>query len=259
MSDQLTAEAIREITKMADQARKVKFVQAAAEPAHKYWYVGPDGQSELMEADPPLLRRRLDRPEDVVVFVEKLGDDERAQAAVFYDEKQIVCLPDAEDSRRRLVCKLDYTPQFAWLLNESKTPLSQRDFVRLLRITFRGCYDLYPHLLALIRNLKWTGTSEAGAALVHGRESLGRAIESQVSGADSIPEELVLTVPIWRQYGTMTQIACAVEIFPQEQHFKLTPYPMQMDDALDDGLASLQNTLAAGDVSVYRGHPDLPG
>lgn len=258
MANGLDAESIREIVSLADARRTAKFQRVEGEPEHIYWRLDPDGTADKVIADAPMLFRKMDRPADVVTFIGRIDPEEyRSEAAIFYDVVGVTCLPDATDNRASVFCPLELSPQMRWLTTQAKQPLSQRDFVRLLRIDLRGCFAAYPTLLSMVRNLRWTGTQFNDGAVSHGRESLGRAIEAQVSGADSIPEEITVTVPFWRQFPCSVSIACAIEILPQEQSFRLTPYPNEIDKATETALDALAAALESKNEhwpAIYRGN-----
>ena len=82
--------------------------------------------------------------------------------------------------------------------------------------------------------------SEARADIQQGRESLGKAIMSQVTGEDAFPEEVTFDMRLFDNGPRIFhQIHCALEIFPQEQQFAITPFPEQIRSALDGEIAAM--------------------
>lgn len=258
-SEALSAEAIREIERLVKAGAKTEFVRNKQEPEHVYWRVNPEGTAEVVEVEPPLWSRHFKRPDDVVAALSEGSDFSRT---TFYDETAIQVVQD-DDCRKLTTCPMEFSPQFQWLKTKSAGAFDQRAFVRLLRIDFRGCLDGAPDLLGLVRNLKFTNAGQAVGNIQHGRESLGKSIESQVSGESSLPEEIRVTVPIWKNWNVRQDIACAIEIDSQSQTFRLTPYPNELDNALDRSLMALHAFLAGDKGSkrppVFRGHPVIAG
>jgi len=258
-SEALSEEAILQIERLVKASGKTEFVRLEQEPKHVYWRVNPDGTAEKEYADSPLWNRFFKRPDDVAADLSEGSDYART---TFYDETAIQVIRD-EDSRVLSTCPMDFSPQFAWLKTKSGGAFDQKAFVRLLRIDFRGCLDAAPDLLGLVRNLKFTNAGQAVGNIQHGRESLGKSIESQVSGESSIPEEIRVSVPVWKNWNVRESIMCAIEIESQTQQFRLTPYPNELDNALDRSLMALHAFLAGGEDSkrppVFRGHPVIAG
>jgi hypothetical protein len=55
-----------------------------------------------------------------------------------------------------------------------------------------------------------------------------------VTGESSFPEELVLDIQVFENFDFRVKVACAVEIFPADQRFKLTPFPLELKKAMDE-------------------------
>lgn len=241
------AEFVREIERLTQAALRTTFVQAPGEPKHVYYELGPGGRCEWREADREPLAVQLATPAAFVEYVKSHNQGDSPGGEVYFDETALVFVHNDTVRRDRAFCKLAPSPQLT-LLHKLATSLAlypQRDFVRLLRIDLAGCFSGQSNLLPLVRNLKWTGANEANLAVQHGKESIGRAITAQVSGADAIPEEVTLFVPIWENHDARQFVRCAVEIAPQEQSFRLTPYPLQIREALDGSLRDLRVLLDA--------------
>lgn len=254
MAECVTEGAIREIERLATENKKVKFHTSGigAEPRDVYYVENPDGELERHVAE-KLCQYTLQTPEEFTRFAEAEGDDEKK--IVFYNSDHLVFFHDEEARRDAAYCKLTHTEQFVWLRDQCKGFLSQRDMIRLLRITFRGCLSDETNLLTLVRNLKWSTGDDSAGNFQHGKESLGRAIESKVSGDSSIPEETRLSIPVWNEFGYRHLVSVAIEIFPADKTFKLTPFPQELDQAILYGLDEIEELLKTSKQipKVYRG------
>lgn len=250
----ITAAAIDKIVALADERRKATFERGPGEPKNTYWLIKPDGSVELQQTQAERYSPQLERPKDVVeFFAANIRPVESAVA--FYDRNFLTMLCDSRDPGTRVDCPLRLSPQWRWLLERSASAYAQRDFVRILRIDFRGCLDGAPSLLGLVRNLKFTSGTQAAGEIQHGRESLGRQIESQVSGAATIPEEVTLFVPVWENHHFRAGVACALEVMTDSATFRLTPYPMELENAIGLALDSLGDMLFEAEIPAFRGAP----
>jgi hypothetical protein len=141
-------------------------------------------------------------------------------------------------------------------LDEDPRPMDQRAFVRLLR------HDLgmaQPTVNAF-RRLDWKTAVEATGEVVHGRDRMGREINAQVIQAAELPEDLMVSVPVYREAGERQPVSlrCDVEIDAARQTLQLSPIPGEIENAIDDAQRSIRERL--GDVgpavkAVYYGRP----
>lgn len=110
-------------------------------------------------------------------------------------------------------------------------------------------------LLTLVRSLKFKSDGTASGTIHQGRESLGKHISAQVE--QTIPEEVTLRVPVFKNAVSTVTIPCAVEIDPQSQTFKLTPYPGELHRGKVQAIESVVETLGeqSSEVPIYIGKP----
>lgn len=265
MDGQDLGSAIKEIERITNAAIRTTVLDVKGEPKGMYYLVGPDGKAELQTAEPAWHSELLDTPEELKKFIEvfqgitfdNVGADKgEADPAVFIAPGEIIFVHDLADRRDVSLCTLAQTEAYKWLAEKSGSQMTQADFIRLLRITFRGCTSADSVLISLLRKLQFNAASEVSGNLQHGRESVGRSIQSEMVGKDAVPEELTLNVPIFENHVFVAPITCAIEIFPQERVFKLTPYPMQVRRAMDEAMADIETVLTGEDMPpVFRGKP----
>lgn len=248
----ITAEAIQEIERLTNETKRVGFCRPDGLPKHLVYQTGPEAQCELVEVPIGPHNITLETPDEFVAFVtahtEPAGPGGRQTAPrVFYTANGLDFIFDLNAPRQdHARCPMPFTAEFTWLRDKSGAMLNQKAFVRLLRIDLRRCFT-DSNLLALVRNLKWKVGADTAGDVQHGRESLGRAIQAEVRGESSIPEDIFLSVPIWENFRFATTVTCAVEIFPAEEVFKLTPLPGSMERALDDGLDAIRELFESED------------
>lgn len=112
--------------------------------------------------------------------------------------------------------------------------LEHRQLMRLLRVEFARCLqreDLVPLLL----KIDFSMGDNAGSLSDRGRESLGRSVHAEIQQADQIPETFFVDVPVYenRDVSCRITIECALELFPAEKKFRVTPLPGQVSAAME--------------------------
>lgn len=251
---QLTSEAIESIAELVKRSAKTEVLTVDGERPGTYFLVGPDGRAEKNVADPAWHSETLDTPAELARFADDLNLS-GSGGITYLSPGRIVVVYDRHDRRSKATCDLVKSPQLQFLEAIQGKFLSQADMVRALRINFRGCLP-GDGILSLVRELKFKVGAEAEGSIQHARQSLGRSLIAEVKGADSIPEEIVLTLPIFENHRFATQVFCAVEVFAQEERFKLTPYPSELRDAMDRALADIAETMTGEKMPpVYLGKP----
>lgn len=252
MAESLSAESIREIERLTTAAARTTFLQRPGDPKHVVHMVGPYGLVEKQEVEPAPLAVTLATPAELAQYSTDQADPLKAH--VFYGEDGIVLVLDKVTRRDRVVCPLTKTGPLKFL-EAASVQLPQKEFARTLRILLRDCLP-GTGLLNLVRNIKWQSAGETAGAIAHGKESMGRSISAQVLGTDAFPEEVTLTVRLWENFDWRADVQCALEIFPHEQRFQLTPFPMQIATALEEGLAAIAVFLEdAQKAPIYLGNP----
>lgn len=149
---------------------------------------------------------------------------------------------------------MDYihTEGWIWLDKKSTDYMSQRDFVRLLKITLRREIG-DSNLAAAVANISFTNNANGTSDVGTGRSSISRSITNEVRGINAIPETIVLTVAPYENVPFDAQIICAIEINETDQKFKLTPVPGEMFRCREDVLNRVVNMFGdEADLTVVR-------
>jgi hypothetical protein len=246
-----------QIEQLTRSSIRTTILEAANEPKGIYYLVGPDGKAQIQTAAPAWHNEKLDTPAELLRFAIDRSIDTIDKGAVYYNEDTIKFVYDFEDRRDVATCPLIKSAAYRWL-EKPAGPMSQRDFIRLLRIQFRGCVPQDSGILNVVRNLKFNQNADAGANIQHGRESIGRSVAAQITGEASIPEELRLNIQVFENFPAIVTVMCAIETHPQEQQLQLTPYPLEVRKAMDATIELIAETLSDGvdKFYLYRGQPD---
>lgn len=256
MGNSLEAASIIEIERLTKEAcigREIKFAETPALPGIVFIHQ-PDGEIEEREKPRGLYKTKLDTPAAFVAYVKEVAE-KNTDGTIFYTETGLVYVFGDDFAKDRAVCPLTLSPQFKQLAAIAGKPMSQAQFVRLLRVDFNGCVGS-EGLLPLVRNLKWSAGSESSGNIQHGRESMGRSITAEVRGEAAIPEETYLVIQPWENFPFATRVDCAIEIDAANKTFALTPYPLSMRKAIDAGVEQIAELLTAKDMPpAFLGQP----
>lgn len=182
---------------------------------------------------------------------------------VWYDARAVVLVIDDADRRVQTVTlSLVESAVFQTIrgLRDQRRWLTQKDFVRLLRIDLAGTLDSAV-LLDRVRKVKFENGVSTTGTVERSRESMGREFKSSVEvQAGEIPEFVILSVPVYSTDGerAVYGLRCAVEIDAQQGAFQLVPMPDEIERVQDLAVASIAERLnekLPEDVSAYYGNP----
>ena len=258
-------ELLEHIGSLAIQAELPKHIPSAPEPSHCYWLALPGGKLQRVEAEPP---PRQHRAGDLTALVEMVQRQARqidggdTGCVLWYSRSSVTLLLDDETRRDRLTLPLSLHPQLVKLqaLEEKKPTFDQKGFVALLRIDLAGCLGPAGNLLDIVRKVQFKQRQDGNSTVAHGKASIGRSIESELTGAGIIPEECLLDVPVFhgplgkRRY----RIACAIEVDAANERFQLVPYPGSIEFVICEAEQDVGEDLRAGvgeAAAVYYGVP----
>ena len=94
----------------------------------------------------------------------------------------------------------------------------------------------------------------------HGNESLGHEIESEVTGAEGIPDDLTISMPVFSNPGEESKrysLALTLDIIVKDQTFALRPQQDELEHVLVEAGESIRKEIveALPDVPVLFGGP----
>lgn len=190
------------------------------------------------------------------------GDAAVGMPIAWYGPDRVVLVVDDDFHRiERATLGLDRSDAFRALaaLRDERPWFEPKPFVRLLRVGLAG--TLAPgELLERVRSVRFENGAVTTAENARTRESLGREIRSKVDASGEIPEEVTLSVPVYRTPGEAERYPCrcAVEVDPAMGRFQLLPLPDEIERVVGLAVASIGARLRAGlpeSVPCYLGSP----
>lgn len=239
----LTAEAIGKIENLTNRTKKTELLIVPHEPKHVYFLVGPEGHAEKQVAEPEPLKATMATPQELLKFIIDNVSDQ--VGLIVYDETKAVFFPDAT---RRASATCPLKPSEPWQILsrlESSAALDQKALVRLLQIKFRGVLQDSDNVIAAFRNLKFSSKSDGASTVNHGKSTMGKSLQAEVSGEKDLPKELVFKVQVYENFAHAVDVICFVDIDAENATFKLTPYPLELRNAQAETVQKI-GTLFAG-------------
>lgn len=237
---------------MMDTGRKLAdiVIKPPAEPDHVYLLRRPDGTTERREATGHPVKRVVYNLHTIAEIVTEAASEvvnHGHTPEVWYSAESITLLT-GEELRNRAVMKLERSLPFRVLmgLEKDSAPLTQKDIVRTLRVTFRGCLGHHPNLVAILSKVDFKATATINGEVGHGKASLGKQLAGEVTGAGAIPEFVTLQVPVFSNLpfrDILQSVECALEPDPQSGMFRLIPVPGDLELAIDTTLAEIRMRL----------------
>lgn len=251
-------EFVQKIQDLAQAALRPQLLEVPGQAKDTATFALPSGELKTvtLASDPPSYKAASLKT--LVALAQEAN--QHNDASIWYGRHAVIAILEQQYRRQRATYRLETTPQLDYLvsLEASSHWLDQKSMIRALRVNLAGC--CHHSLLFAIRSVKWRTSDEGKTEVQHGKASLGRAIQSELTGSDSIPEEITLDVPLWKGLGaTLYQIHCSFEIEPSTQRFCLQPFPGQIEAALLQAEVELGDTIVAllqgAEVPVYHGSP----
>lgn len=235
----------------ADSARVVTLPDDS-----RHVFIDQGGVFTKHELPPPLRKHTVASVEDLVAAANRWKDSPVA----WLSGEAIVLVTDDSDRRDIVTLPLVKSAAFTKLMQLDKTPqLDQAQLIRLLRIDLQGTANRTA-LLTAIRSIKFKSVDSGASSIQHGNESLGRAIENEVTGAGDIPEQVLVECAVFANHGERDKrfkVACDLEIVASEKKFRFHPLPDDLERVTDAALDDIREQIAADlpGVPVFFGSP----
>jgi hypothetical protein len=264
----MIAEGIKAIEELAKLADFPCLQHPEQEPDHVYLL---NGEPRIAEPKP-----RLHQAADlsaVVAFALRVRDnnDEMPDIrsggtcpTVWYHRSGVVCLLDDATRRDRVELKLAYSPQLLELmaLDGKRRKWEQAELILWLRVFFSGCLGEHPDFLPLLRNIRWQSSNEGAGSIQHGKASVGRAIQAELSSEKPLPEVVTFDVPVFAGCLSLVKasVPCAVEIAVKDERITLIPLAGEIENCLREAEERLGALLAKelGDAAGNRLYYGVP-
>ena len=183
---------------------------------------------------------------------------------IWYSRTGVIGLLDDNSRRDRVTFALSPSPQMKELalLETHKDNLKQRDLIFMIRTTFKDCLGPAGNLLEVLRKITFTLGDSGTAVEKHGKRSVGRQIEEEMTGAAALPEYVRLDVPVFSEaavYRHTHRVELALEPDAATASFKFFPLPGQTEMAFgkaEDWLAEIiAEELDGGPAECLLGTP----
>lgn len=238
-------------------------IEAKGEPPGVYYVRDGDGSLKKVKADVGLRQHAAHDMETVVQLADRFGD----KASVWYSFDGVRVLVDDASRNESAFLSLKPSKQFETLAKFDNdgwrnAAMTQAEFILLLRTTFAKSGPS-AGLLPVIRNLKFRSQMETAGNVQHGKASVGKAIDQQVSGATELPETIIFGIPVFESgFLFMAQIEVALEINLAAERFHLIPLPGMIAgtkqaacDAIGEFLSESIDEEMMVHGQIYRGQP----
>lgn len=204
-------------------------------------------QAKPLKAPPVTVRT----PADLAAFINGLDTSNTEytatkDAAVVLNELVVTYFPDLDDRLRKAATTLVRSDQFAWFKAFGGKELTQKDFVRALRVTLGGCIP--SSLLASVRNVSWNRTTTGTVAV----NSLGKSVMDDLK-SEGMPEEVIVTMPVFVGVNFNGQFKAYVEVDPSNQKFCLIPEPQALERITEQALRAIAGNFEGVKVQVIIG------
>lgn len=196
-----------------------------------------DGSYEVVSADIPDRAHSAGDLNNLQAIVEKHAGADGAhgpEIEVWYNRAGVTVLFDANQYRRnKCTMPLEFSAEIRRLGEVAGKPLTQNDIIKLLRVHFRVCD--FGQTVATLRNVKFEINQSGEMSVERTKTSIGKSQLAKIYGLDALLEELTFTIPVFaskfRQYFN---VSAALDPDPETKTFTITPYPGQIEAAIDE-------------------------
>lgn len=238
----MTKKAIELIQTTARQAAKAEIVAIPGDPDRAL--ISQCGSREMLEL-PPKHRNHAVFDLDSLLSLSDTkcgyGEDGEPNVIVWHSEEEVVVVLDDDTRRDFAKLKLEYSKAFAALRRISAgVQLEQFQFARLLKVELDGCVPAT--LSQVVRSLKFARNEEGESDLQHGKSTLGRRVEANITGSGDIPEEFVVSTNVYANVlqDDTRQVRVSIDIDLEEHKFGLSV----IGDELSMAVLLTQETLS---------------
>lgn len=252
----MLADAINRLVELGQNSREIKLIH---QDAYSFYYnIG--GEIEAMEKSPPPIKVTTYDLESFCKATDWLVARQGGTSpthSVWVGEEDIVALLDAETRLHRVTMPLEYNPVFQRLEKLQDQLLTQQDLISLLKYDLETVLD-GAELLAAVRHIKFRTGASGESNIQHGRESMGRSIDAEVTGAGDMPDAATIRCRVFDiEEIAAVDIHCDLQILPEKQLFRFRPRVNQLSSArrsqIDDITEFIRDALKIH--RVYRGEP----
>lgn len=213
---------------------------------------------ELEEHDVPPPRRSSEI-HDLADLIKYLQSGIAPYPEVYVSRESVRAYLHREDRRDQVFMPMTLTHRFStlWGLANKVTHFSPKEAIALLRFDLYGNHS--PAMISALRKVDFTRRNTGENVTEHGRESLGRSVEAEVQQAAEIPDEFLVSVPIYQEAGLRSfEVTARVCVYldAQNEAIRLIPLKDEIEASWGNILGEIRDSISNQSPGgpVYRGH-----
>lgn len=170
-----------------------------------------------------------------------------ANPSVYHSAEIITAiLDDGPESRRLDFVRWELTESDKWraVASQAAVKRSHPEFVQFIEDALRDEIDAAaPGLLGELRSLRFRYSDNETGNVQHGRESIDRDIEAELTGADKLPQTFKLSVGRWAELPIRVTIEVRLVVDCKERKLALKPLADEVNLAEIDAHSKLSKLL----------------
>jgi len=255
----LPAETLKIIQDTAQRAQKLELIPSPFDSRAAYLRL--EDRYESIDVPPPLRNHFVCSLDDLVEYAKPLAgarltgpdaaDEPQGRLpelagtgpVIWHSPQAVILILDDADRRDRVTFGLTFSQPFILLVGiaQNPAPMSQREFVRMLKISLR----VPEPLVGPWRALNWSVISEAMGEVTAGVDRMGKQVNARVAGTSALPNDLTVHVSVYNEPGERRQypIQCDIEMDPASQRLLLIPQEGELQDAIQLSQADIRDRI----------------
>lgn len=253
----MLADFVNKLTELAKKSSAAEVVQIPGDARRVLLRTGEKFQFEDVPApDRKIALRGLDD------IVELCQDKAIAPAPeIYHSSDAIRVVLNREDRREVAVMQLTKSERFESMVGlRSGRSFNVKDAIRFLRVDLHSTGQGVGELIAGLRRVDFSRQSGTQRTTEHGRETLGRQVESAIQQTDRVPEDFKVSVPVFTNpglKGITCTMRCAVDIDLDNEKIVISTLADEVQGALDGAQKDIHDALvkALPEVPVLNGTP----
>lgn len=173
-------------------------------------------------------------------------DDKRGRKVeVWFNRTGVTVIFDADAYRRnRATMSLGLSYEIRRLGEIARKPFPQAEIIKLLRNDFRCCE--FSQTVTTLRNVKFELNQSGEMSVERTKTSIGKSQLAKIYGLDALAEAITFTIPVFEsKFRQLFNVAAALDPDPEAKTFTLTPYPGQIEAAIEAAEEALGLQLEA--------------
>jgi hypothetical protein len=198
-----------------------------------------DGEWRHVDVGPGVFRHVVHSLEALAMALAARSDS-ASHPIIFHSMNEVLAFPDVNDMRDSIRLPLIFSELWKEVTNLGHAPISQEDFVRLIKMRLRNCVPatLRDH----VSKIEVTTSIGVKSELSPGREKGSREFASE--GSKDIPEQFSCNIPVYANPGLTDTfpmlMAMDVSLRSNPVTFTVRPSP----DEIAKGIQFLQGFLS---------------